>query len=746
MPGRISAALLLILWSVANAPASVTEPQVAAGIGAMKRYLYSAQREGHWERSSTEGHRGGQTALVVLALLMSGESPQNPRLSHAIDWLKGLRDDELTSTYARSVRAHVWAALPNQFHRLLRRDADWLMNAAKQHQLGTFDYQPHKSSRIDNSATQYGTLGLWEAAKRGVRVPDKIWLALQNHFINGQQADGGWDYNHTTNPTGSMTAAGLTALIICRQQRFGQAKAIPQPLTDAIDRGLVWLNRNFDGARNPPFGSWNYYYLVSIERVALAGGIRELGGKDWYRAGSRFILDQQVKDDGRGALGSVGRQPWQTAFSLMFLSRGSSPVWVSKMAVPGLRWNARPDDMHQLTSYLSDVAERELNWQVVSADRAPEHWVNTPVLYLSSPDAVELNEAQQQHLKRYLELGGILLANPAGGSDRFSASIRRLAMKLFPRFRIRPLDATHPIFTSLHRLEPGSIGPVYGVSNGVRELLILVDHDWSANTRSGLRRTGVGPWPLATNLFIYVTDRGRIPGRLASSYEHRTRRPKTGEILIGRLRYDGEWIPEPAAWEQTANRLFNRTGLNVRQVDLELEALAAHRDGPAMAHLTGVDAVTFDDAQLAAIERYARAGGAVLVETVGGRGDFAMSVERQLADRLGTAAVPISKRSTIFSGEGLAGADQIRRVRYRRRATAVLSARSRPRLAAFHFEGRPGVIISREDLTLGMLGMRRWDVLGYDVESSRRLAINLLLWSHARRRQLENNMAQNLGK
>ncbi len=744
--------MLLVLCVAFDAPASVTESQIAASIEGMKRYLYAVQNKtGDWEsKSIAASHSGGQTALVVLSLLLAGESHQNPRLSRAINRLKDFmkeesRNPETMSTYAVSVRTHVWSALPDEFHPWLLRDAKWLMDTAKQHQFGTFDYQRHKSSRIDNSVTQYGTLGLWEAAKRGVAVPDTIWQALQAHFIGGQQANGGWDYNHTADPTGSMTAAGLTALIICRQQRYGRAKAIPEPLVSAIDRGHVWLNRNFDGPRNPPFGSWNYYYLVSIERVALAGGMGEIGGEDWYRVGARYILDQQVTDDGRSDQGSVGRQPWQTAFALMFLSRGNYPVWVGKVAVPGLRWNIRPDDVHSMTSYLSDVAERELNWKVVSVDTAPELWVNAPVLYLTSSDAVELNADQQRRLQRYLDLGGILLANPVGGSTQFSASIRRLALRLFPRFRMRPLDDAHPIFTSLHRLDVDRTGPIHGVSNGVRELIILVEGDWSASLQSGVRRGGFGPWPLATNLFVYVTDRGRIPGRLASSFEHRIRRPTTGHALLGRLRYDGEWLPEAAAWEQTANRLFNRTGLNVRTADIELESLATNRDGPALAHLAGIDSVHLAELELAAIERYARGGGTVLVETVGGRGDFATKVERQFADRLGTAAVPLSKQSPIISGEGLEGADRIGRVSYRRRATAVLSVRSRPRLAAFHFDGRPAIIISREDLTLGMLGTRHWDVLGYDVDSARRLAVNLMLWCHAQRVNLEREMAQASG-
>ena len=88
----------------------------------------------------------------VTALLLAGETPQNPPLARAIDFLAKA---EMNGTYATAVRAHVWALLPSEFLPLLRRDAKWLLEAHDGR--SRFRYYP-KPTSFDHSATQYALL------------------------------------------------------------------------------------------------------------------------------------------------------------------------------------------------------------------------------------------------------------------------------------------------------------------------------------------------------------------------------------------------------------------------------------------------------------------------------------------------------------------------------------------------------------------------------------------------------------
>lgn len=70
----------------------------------------------------------------------------------------------------------------------------------------------------DTSVTQYGALGLWAAARAGIRVPPLTWDRMAGWLINTQFAHGGWTYRPTS-PTGdsgtqSMTVAGSASLYV----------------------------------------------------------------------------------------------------------------------------------------------------------------------------------------------------------------------------------------------------------------------------------------------------------------------------------------------------------------------------------------------------------------------------------------------------------------------------------------------------------------------------------------------------
>ena len=245
--------ILLALNAATQAAApvqSLTDKQILAAIDQTKRYFYAQQRpeDGAWARSPPfRGTAGadsmpdkGVTALVVHALLLSGETPQNPPLAKAISFLQ---EADLDRTYDVAVRAHVWARLPPRYRRLLQRDAMWLLGAHDGKSRFRYTVQPES---YDHSATQYALLGLWEAAKRGVPVPARFWQDAQTHFLNVQNNDGGWGYIGGNESKVSMTAAGLTALLITQKQLESKRGKNSAGLTESIDRGLGWLGQHFN--------------------------------------------------------------------------------------------------------------------------------------------------------------------------------------------------------------------------------------------------------------------------------------------------------------------------------------------------------------------------------------------------------------------------------------------------------------------------------------------------------------------
>ena len=584
--------------------------------------------------------------------------------------------------------------------------------------------------RFDHSTSHYGVLGLWEAEKRNVHAPEKFWKGVKEHWIKAQKSDGGWSYTARRDeaPYGSMTAAGVTVLLIAQQQLYRNSVTPNQEITKAIDKGMGWLNKRFTGHRNPLRDGQTGYYLYAVERVALASGMRHFNKEDWFRVGAKYFM-QNIRSDG-----SVSSSAVDSCFALMFLSRGRVPVWASKIELtaqagkPSQAWNNRPNDLYFLTDFLTRNFEQEINWQVLSADASPEQWMSAPVAYLASHDAVKLTDKQRDNLKRYLDLGGTLVVNPDNGSAAFTRSIEELAKDMYPSLAFADLPSTHPIFSLLYPLGDAAGQKVRSLSNGARDLIIMPTRDWgfTFQTERYEKNPASNTLKLAANMYAWLSDRGRLEGRLVPRYEPRRSRPKTATLKVARVQHKGDWQIEPRAWEQVSNRLFNLTGLDIDTSEtIELSRLGT--SGVPIAHMVGTQPITLSRVEQAAISRYVRNGGTLLIENVAGSGKFVESLEKQLSYVFRTAPRPIPETAPLITAKGLSAGYDNKSVDWRPFAVMKLQPRRRHRLAMFDSRGRPAVILSNQDLSLGAMGVPHQDILGYAPKSARRLLINLAI-------------------
>ncbi|MBH05452.1 MAG: hypothetical protein CMJ20_03940 [Phycisphaeraceae bacterium] len=733
LPFTVALLLIVIGSAVAQTPTNkpVTDQQVAEAIQQMVQFLYSRQNQadGTWERKldPDASNFGGHTALAVNALLLAGETPQNPPLTQAIRFLSTAK---LRGTYEVAVRAHVWALLPKEYLRLLQQDTKWLLNAHDGR--SRFRYSP-KPRSFDHSATQYALLGLWEAAKRGRTVSTKFWLNAQKHFVENQNFDGGWGYMSAEPSKGSMTAAGLTVLLVTQQQLYSQRDRSPLKVRDAIRNAQHWLDRHFNGPYNRMasglMASHHYYYLYSIERAALASGFKFLGDQDWFATGAQHILDQLKNNASEDDYGSIDGNVVNTSFALMFLVRGRTQTWITKLKLPDQPWNHRPNDINHLTAYLSDLRESELNWQLVNLDMPAMTMINAPVAYLSSDTQLVFTATQLQNLKDYLDFGGLLLACPQKQSPEFRQSIRKVANELYPQWPMTPVPHNHPIYGAHYPILNKQEHRIDRVTNGARDLIFLTHNDWGKNFQNNHSRDKGPPWKLATNLFAIATDRGQLSGRLVMPFEQRINRPDTKQCQITLTATSGQDIIEPRAWWAMGHHLFNRTGINLQIVRSKLPEIGTCQT--PLVHLGGVEPVVLQPTELAAISQYVRRGGTLLIETIGGQGQFASHIEAQLDGELGSLATQLTSSSPLINGKMLAevGGADMSHVTYRRYAAITESLGTRSRLSAYFLDRRPCVIVSHLDLSMGMLGLRQSRVKGYAPKSARGLVANIILKS-----------------
>ena len=674
----------------------------------------------------------GFDALAAYALLHSGQATDqklveigDPFTTRMLTVLKQLN---IHQTYIRSLRASCLAVYNRAEDReALEADVAWLVRASDN---GGYSYASYDENRSavrgrgiwDNSNSQYGLLGVWSGAEVGINVPAGFWTTVASHWSQCQCADGTWDYTNGGN-TGalSMTFAGTASELVC-QDFAGSMPAKTNRLTPA-DRALQWLDKG-DNATAGLVNAWPGYTLYGLERVGLASGYKYFGTHDWYAEFARGLVAQQRLDGSWNADDKASRI-MNTSYALLFLSRGRHPILFNKMRYDG-DWNHHPRAVSHLAKFAGKTLERPLNWQVVNFARPWFDWMDSPVLYLSGTDEPKLRQADYEQLKAFAEGGGLIFTNADQNSEKFDRWVDKLVRLIFPAYELGDLPADHPIYSMVFPVK--NPPPLKFIGNGSRVLLIHSPTDLGDGWQSNWTSTKSSQFQLGTNLFVYAAGKANFKNRLSSPYIPDNGRAPAMTYPVARLRYAGHWDPEPYAWTRFGRLFASNTNaaISARSIDMtDLKPSTA-----PLAVLTGTVRYDFLPSEVKAAREYVDAGGVLLIDACGGGPEFAKSAQQTLV----TAAFPDATLSPLPDNHSLLlasrpGADDLRTPLLRPFATQN-GGRSLPLLGFAHGKGR--VILSRLDLTTGLLGTNQWGISGYDPNYAAGLMKNAVLWAAAR--------------
>lgn len=274
-------------------------------------------------------------------------------------FLKGDKVKEFKRDVSKEDRQHVQECL------------DWILkNQNKENDFWNYYYNKgDNKTRFDFSITQYAALGISAALRMGHKLPAGYVRGGVTSTIEHQMPEGpkvrtvrehkpgsrkdrttyaskptearGWEYmkkgkwdkySEKTNAYGSMTCAGL-ATLLCgldnaaqmdrkawaqefkSQKKHLQWKAAGE---ESLRGGNAWLERWFSITRNPNKGRTHYYYyLYSLERIAMMQDIKYIGVHDWYWEGAAALVELQDED------GQWNGEFIETSFALLFLKRGT---------------------------------------------------------------------------------------------------------------------------------------------------------------------------------------------------------------------------------------------------------------------------------------------------------------------------------------------------------------------------------------------------------------------------------------
>ena len=214
------------------------------------------------------------------------------------------------------------------------------------------------------------------------------------------------------------------------------------------------------------------------------------------------------------------------------------------------------------------------------------------------------------------------------------------------------------------------------------------------------------------NLYLYAVDRDgqRFKGETYLVAPDPAKKPSR-TAAVGRVKYDGNWDPEPAGWPRLAAVMHNDydAELSVKVVDPAADDLA----GIDLLHLTGTADFKLSDAARAKIKAFVDKGGTLLVDAAGGSTAFAAAAEREMRAVFGDDANALTQPAGALPlYETMPDAPPLK-VAYRLAAVRAVGETETPLLRAITKDKRPAVIFSSQDLSVGLVGMPVAGVVGY---------------------------------
>jgi hypothetical protein len=725
----------------AAAPVVATPDKIDAIIKSSVAWLYGQQTEfGNWEKSQQQGENdsqwGGTTALVTYALLAAGEKPLDARIVKATDWL---RTAPITGRYAIGLRANVWLHLPltEPNKNAMLKDARFLFGTVGKEgdAKGFFNYDK-TATYVDLSCSQYGVLGAWAGAQRTNVFTRDWWQTIENAWHGQQCNDGGWIYEGKDQPnehtTIQMAAAGVATLFITQEFVHGEdgIEGTKGNINDPfINKGLDYITKAYPELLEKPL----LYAMYGIERVGVASGYKYFGNIDWYQSGASALL--RVQNQGRW------EGPHDTAFAILFLSRGRAPVMMNKLAynitAPNgktreANWNQRPRDVANATRWAAEKTERTLNWQIINLNVADIHDLHdSGLLYITGNQGFAFTDKEKAMLKQYIEEGGIIIGNADVGKSEFTRGFRELARDFFPEYEFKKLTETpdHPLMSNEQfksttwKKKP----TIEALGNDARLFMILIPSDDASRTLQKRDASRSEIFEFFANAFLYSTDKtqARYKGQTHVVRADPAITP-TATVTVARLKYSGRWDPEPGGWKRLSAVMNNedKTKLETKVVELGKDSL----EGIKIAHLTGTRKFALTDAQRTALKEFVAGGGLLVVDSCGGGAEFDASMQEELAKIFPAEAAqlstPLKPEHALYASDGAPKAEP----KYRVFASERLGAEARKfRVKGIEVNGKLGVIYSGDDLSVGLVGMPIDGIVGLEPDQATALVRRILL-------------------
>lgn len=751
--------------------------QVKKSIDKGIKFLRNTQREnGSWEVDLPSAmHHGGWTSLAVLALLNSGVPANDPMVAKGLTYLRGLKP---STTYVRALQTMVFAeAGKDQDKERISENVKWLIDARvmKNGEFRGWSYTRQAALTSDNSNTQYAMLGLHAGKKVGANISENIWESIRDYYIRTQDAEGSFTYNPYGREGGAsltMTTAGLCGLLIAGMELNTRREVFNVDGTATncgiykenlpVRKALDWISGPGRDRLEFNLIQRTFYNLYGIERAGRLSGLRFLGRHDWYREGCKYLVREQHQEGHWQAAGVWDNWPVvSTSFALLFLSKGRTPVLISKMVhTPNgdrrkddLDWNNDRNDLRYLTDFASSKLfnDMPLAWQIFDMVRAAGDAPNeedlaevtsdllqSPILYINGHKnpRLRLSGTEKKLLKKFVDNGGFIMAEACCGSPTFDQGFRELCAELWPENKLEPLSGQHPIWNAQFLVKPGQPYKLLGLEMGCKTVLVYSPQDLSCRWESNKTDNGevLQAFRLGANIIAYATGMEPPRPRLTKfeiAREPSDREKSTGNYFeVVQLKHRGDYKPAPRAMSNLMDSMRRIANLNVNLKTKEMfpdQNISDHK----FLYMHGRKAFSYSEEEQEYLRFNLENGGLLFADACCGQEAFDKAFRKfaqELFPKHKLERIPIDDLlfSEKLNGKGRALTEKNIQCRQDRNAQPRSMA---PWLEGIKVDGRWAIIYSKYDIGCALERHQSLDCRGYTPESALRIAQAAVLYS-----------------
>jgi len=533
---------------------------------------------------------GGSTAVATLALISANESQHSQVLNTALQQLESVK---VPSTYVCSLKTMIYCRLSPHYDKQLKRVVRRLLGTMSR--TGGWGYSNESPTSIEDASPiirRFASVALLEAHRKGIRIPPGCFGAIAQALVQTQHSNGGWSYaQESTAP--NATIAGFNCLLGA-DEVLGESLSQMQHqiIQQSLEKALDWLNKNYAPKKNTG-GTAMMSYLCGLERAAMSCGLDQLRESDWYREGVAAVLKAHCSSTKQVTGSTVN-----LSFALLFLTGGRVPL-----ALVELRTNKTELDPHRLSrkisASVSNQIEKTLSWRVVTKDDDVIRWLQAPLLLVQDPHALPEN---LDVMREYLDLGGLLLFF----GDKINAQkFSKVASELCP-------ESTHSSTRKKHwalKLIQNANGiQVECWNNGVRDRIILVRNDpkkYSTQKQTQLAKAIV-------NICCGAAELSKWKTRLS------TQQIELDHDAIVLVSHEGRW--------NIGQLGLNRLGISSKPLDQ-----LSHSQ---VALVGGIDSSDATNKLAEDVISSANRGVFVVIEPIGGLGEFASTMRTSIGEKL----------------------------------------------------------------------------------------------------------------